>query len=101
MLATPGVGSAAKGFAMRRALLIFVLTCLVSGFGLSLHSTRVSADGIDLLPFQVCARDGKVNVLISWQGTDPGAREFWVDLTKVSASFDPDTYVSAGPIKAG
>src|SRR3954454_9301883 len=50
------------------------------------------------MPFQVYARDGKVNVLVGWRNAAPGAREFWIDLTKVSASFDPDTYVSAGPI---
>jgi hypothetical protein len=80
---------------------MLLLSLLVAGLGLSLHSNRASADGIELFPVQVCARDGKVNVLIAWQGADPGAKEFWVDLTKVSVSFDPNTYVSAGPIKAG
>jgi len=86
----------AKGIDMRRILAILLVTVVLSGLGLTFRAAPGSAAGIVLLPSQYCV-GGKVDVFVGWQGADPRAKEFWIDLGS-DVAFSANSFSSYGPI---
>jgi hypothetical protein len=78
---------------------ILAVVVLVGFVGLVRSGGVAHAGAGELLFSQACVTGG-VTVNFSWTGSDPSARQQWLDLSTQDNGWLPATYVSAGPLGA-